>query len=154
MAVRTEARPWLLKVARFDLRAMLSAAPNERTATATMRAVGVEMAADFSHLRLLLSGAQSDRGDVVYARVATTMLRTAAPELRALARGGYRVQLLLDSISSAVTSCARQLGDTNSAFGDKLTAFSTLLRDHGSEATASEELMSLLITGVARRAPP
>jgi hypothetical protein len=118
-----------------------------------MRAVGVEMAADFSHLRLLLSGTQSDRGDVVYARVATPMLRTAAPELRFLARGGYRVQLLLDSISSAVTSCARQLGDTNAAFGDKLTAFSTLLRDHGSEATASEELMSLLITGVARRAP-
>lgn len=118
-----------------------------------MRAVGVEMAADFSHLRLLLSAPQSDRGDVVYARVATPMLRTAAPELRFLARGGYRVQLLLDSISSAVTSCARQLGDTNTAFGDKLTAFSTLLRDHGSEATASEELMSLLITGVARCAP-
>ena len=115
-----------------------------------MRAVGVEMSADFSQLRLLLSGVQAGRGDVVCARIVTPMLRAAASELRQLSRGGYRVQQLLESISAAVTGCARQLGDTNTAFCDKLTAFSTLLRDHGSEATASEELMSLLITGVAR----
>ena len=142
-----------MQIARIDLRATLCAAPNERTVAAAMRVLSAEMTADLSQLRLLLCGTHSGRGDVVYAHIATPMLRAAAPELCLLARGGHRVQLMLDSVASGVASAVRQLGEANSAFCDKLTAFGTLLRDHGSLATAPEELMSLLITGVARHAP-
>ena len=136
------------QIAELDLRAKLGDAP---TATATaMRALCVEMNPDFSHLRILYCRTQSGPGDVTYAHIATPMLTAAASELCQVARGGHRVKLLLDSIATAVASCVRQMGDANTAVSDKLNEFSALLRDHGSHATVSEELMSLLITGVAR----
>ena len=137
-----------IQLAQFDLRTKLG---GEHNAAAAMRALGVEMKPDFSQLRILFCRTQSGPGDVSYAHIATPMLPAAAPELCFVARGGHRVQLLLESIASAVASCVSQLGDAHAAVGDKLAEFSALLRDHGSPATASEELISLLITGVARR---
>ena len=136
------------QIAQLDLRAKLGDAPNA-TATA-LRVMCVEMKPDFSMLRILFCRTQSVPGDVSYAHIATPMLPASASELCVIARGGHRVQLLLDSIATSVATCVRQLGDANTAVGDKLTEFSALLRDHGSQATASEEFMSLLITGVAR----
>ena len=139
----------LTQIVQMDLRAKLGMPPSH--AAAVMRALCVDMKPDFSQLRILFCRAQSGPGDVAYAHIATPLLRSSALELCMVARGGHRVQLLLDSIGAAIASCVRQLGDANTAVGDKLAEFSALLRDHGSQATASEEFMSLLITGVARR---
>ena len=146
-----------MQVAQLDLRAKLCRPPSDAAAAVTTRILCVEMTSDFSQLRILFCTAQSGPGDIAYAHIATPLLRSSALELCQIARGGHRVQLLLDSIAAAVASCVRQLGDTNTAVGDKIAEFSALLRDHGSQATASEEFMSLLITGVARhelRWPP
>ncbi len=114
------------------------------------------VAPDFSHLAGVFAedGAGSAQ---LYANIATPLLQTHGTELFHVAWYAHNVYSMLDTVRASVAACTRQMETARSAFDEKLVAFNALLRDHRDHrgemvSSASDELLSLLATGVSRRA--
>ncbi len=133
---------------RLDVRSLLhcNGSPAQAHPLALLKA---ELSADFTRLTVVVA---EQRSAVRYITIATPLLHARAPELLHLARSGYRVQLMLEAGQACISSCARALGDANAALSEKLAAFKSLLRDHASDSSPEDELLSILSTGVARHA--
>ncbi len=138
-------------MARLDVRSTLCAGDGaSKLARPPLDVLTAELSSDFKRLRAVLAEEAAPRG-LSHVDVSTPLLHSRASELCRVASSAYRVELILDSVRTALSTCARSLGDANAAFSEKLAAFKALLRDHSSESSPADELLSLLSTGVARR---
>jgi hypothetical protein len=130
----------------LDVRSLLRCG-GSTTETHPLDVLKAELSSDFMRLNVVVAEQLSA---VRYISIATPLLHSRAPELLLLARSGYRVQVMLEAGQGCILSCARELSDANAALSEKLAALKSLLRDHASDSSPEDELLSLLSTGVAR----
>ena len=111
--------------------------------------LALELSADLGRLTAVLTE-HGPTCRILCATCCTPRLSSNASELFNVARSSHRVQLMLEALQAALANCARLLAEATDAFSEKMTAFGAVLRDVASETSPTDELLSLMATGVAR----
>lgn len=111
-----------------------------------------ELSPDFRRLTVIgESSPDSAQGGAAWmTEFSTPVLCDRAAELLSLSQSGCSILQTMHALQAAVAACSRSLEDAHAAFSEKLNEFTSLLRDHACDASPADELLSLLLTGVAR----